>query len=106
MSDSEVSTIDDVPAVAQPKPSKKAKQVEQTEDRKMLTIHATDGDGGSDNVFASVNGYAYYIKRGQPVSVPDEVIEVLKNATVTKYRQGKDGQTEAYEVPRHTFTVA
>lgn len=104
MTDSEVSTIDDVQAVAPPKPAKaKAKQAD---DRKMLTIHATDGDGGDENVFVSVNGYAYYIKRGTPVPVPDEVIEVLKNATVTKYRQGQNGATEPHEVPRHTFTVS
>lgn len=105
MNDSEVSTIDDAPAAVQPK-AVKASKAKQDDSRKMLTIHASDGDGGSDNVFVSVNGYAYYIKRGEPVAVPDEVIEVLKNATVTKYRQDKDGKTVAYEVPRHTFTMS
>jgi hypothetical protein len=100
MSDSEITTIDDV---VETKPKKKAEV--KTDGRRTLTIHAGDGEGGTADVFIGVNGYAYNIKRGKPVQVPPEVIEALSNAKVTRYA-AKDGNTEAIEVPRYAFTVS
>ena len=101
MSDSEISTIDDV---VETKP--KAKKAEaKPEGRRTLTIHTGDGEGGTADVFVGVNGYAYNIKRGKPVQVPQEVIDALGNAKITRYA-AKDGVNEAIEVPRYAFTVS
>ena len=101
MSDSEISTIDDKPEV-----KRRAKVEEPKPGRRTLRIHATDGDGGQSDVFVGVNGYAYNIKRGQPVDVPQEVIDALSNASVTRYRSNQDGSTEMFETPRYAFTVS
>jgi hypothetical protein len=103
MSDSEISTIDDVVET-----KTKAKKVEKVDGdkRRTLTIHATEGDTGSSDVFIAVNGYAYSIKRGKAVLVPQEVIDALANASVTRYRSKQDGTVEMFETPRYTFTVS
>src|SRR6266550_1033338 len=49
-------------------------------ERKTITIHQTDTDGGQDAVAIGLNGYAYQIPRGIPVSIPVEVLEILKNS--------------------------
>ncbi len=104
MSDSEISTIDDV---VETKPKSKKAEVAKTDDkRRTVTIHATEGDGGSSDVLVIPNGYAYNIKRGKPVQVPEDVIEALTNASVTRYRSKLDGSTEEFTTPRFTFTVS
>ena len=102
MTDSEISTIDDKPEV---KPARR-KAEPAVAGRRTLTIHATEGEEGSADVFIGVNGYAYNIKRGKPVQVPDEVIEALTNATITRYRSKQDGSVEMFEAPRYAFSVS
>ena len=70
-----------------------------------VTIHPTEGDGGSDAVFLSINGYAYQIPRGMPVEVPSEVIEVLRNAKQTILSFGQGGALVERTVQRFAFSV-
>lgn len=73
--------------------------------RVKVMMHASQGDGGSDAVFASINGYAYQIPRGKPVSIPVELMEVLKNAIQTNYSTGALGSNVAQEIPRFAFNT-
>lgn len=73
--------------------------------RRKLTIHRSDADDGDRAVFVGINGYGYHIPRGKTVEVPDEVIEALNNAVVTRYSSGKDGKVVAMDAPRYAFTV-
>ena len=110
MSDTTVTTIDDeTPVVEKPAKSTKAEKVKQsaalaeaglTGNRKTITIFTGEGDAGREDVFVGVNGVSFQIKRGKPVEVPIEVVEVLKNAITTKYENG-----EAIDIPRYAFSV-
>lgn len=116
MSDSKVTTLDDgaentgtAPATTQAakttaakggNKNSAAKEAGISDTRKSITIHQGEGAAGRDDVDVFVNGYAFRIKRGKPVDVPIEVVEVLKNAVTTQYEGG-----EAIEVPRFAFTV-
>lgn len=71
-----------------------------TGDRVTITIHSGEGSAGREDVPVFVNGFGFQIKRGKPVEVPVEVVEVLKNAVTTQYENG-----EAIEVPRFAFSV-
>ena len=73
--------------------------------KRTITIYAQEGDGGSDAVFVSLNGYAYQIPRDKPSSVPDEVVEILRNARTTLMVQKPGGAIEQREVPRYTFSI-
>lgn len=119
MTDSTVTTLDDpapdaaAQAAAAPaaKPGKGAKaaatkqpagavEAGLTGDRVTITIHSGEGSAGREDVPVFVNGFGFQIKRGKPVEVPVEVVEVLKNAVTTQYENG-----EAIEVPRFAYSV-
>lgn len=70
-----------------------------------ITIHPTDGDGGSDAVFVSVNGYAYQIPRGLPYQVPVEVIEVLRNAKQSILSFGQGGTLMERTTQRFAYST-
>ena len=72
--------------------------------RVKLTIHTGSDDAGNEDVFLSLNGYGYQIKRGTPVDVPSEVAELLTNAVETRYRRDGKNVTET-QVPRYAFSV-
>lgn len=69
-------------------------------ERVTITIHSGEGSAGREDVPVFVNGFGFQIKRGKPVEVPVEVVEVLRNAVTTQYENG-----EAIEVPRFAFSV-
>ncbi|AYO63690.1 TPA: hypothetical protein P2N00_000468 [Aeromonas salmonicida] len=46
---------------------------------------------GNDDVYASVNGVAYIIKRETVAEVPEPVYQVLMQATEMRYEQHDDG---------------
>lgn len=73
--------------------------------RRTITIHPTEGEGGSDAVFLSINGYAYQIPRGEPQSVPEEVVEVIKNAKTTVMTFGEGGKVVSREAQRYAFSL-
>lgn len=109
MSDTQVTTLDDEvsaekPADTKAKASKKttAAAVEAgiVGKQRTITIHSGEGTAGREDVQIFVNGFGYNIKRGKPVDVPEEVLEVLRNAVTTQYDGG-----ETVEVPRFAFSV-
>lgn len=114
VSDSKIDSLDDesTAEVDSAKPSTTEDiHVVQTSDDQMsgkrvkVMLHASQGDGGSDAVFAAVNGFAYQIPRGKPVSMPEELLDVLKNAVQTNYNTGALGSSIAQEIPRFAFNT-
>lgn len=69
-----------------------------------LTLHAGEGDIGRQAVFLGINGHGFNIPRSTPVEVPEEVIEILDNATMTVYEQVGPDMHER-EVKRFSYTV-
>lgn len=109
MSDSQISSIDDQPVVEKPKTKATKSQLSDagiSGNKRTVTIHASEADGGDKAVFLAVNGVAYQIPRGTPHDVPVEVVEALKNAVVTQYKSGADGVVKAVDVPRFAFSVS
>ncbi len=83
---------------AQPKKGKAAKT--------RIMIPSQTGPGGSDDVFLSVNGRDYLIKRDAEVDVPPAVLEALKHAVITDYVTDADGRiVRERQVPRFPFQV-
>jgi hypothetical protein len=74
-------------------------------ERKVVTIYEEKGEGGSDAVFLSINGYAYQIPRGKPWDVPAEVVEVLQNAVTRHVSMGEGGAINEVDIPRYNFRV-
>lgn len=116
MSDSKVTTLDDAAALADKAmktkastPVKKAQGANHdaalTGSKRILTIHQTNDDGGAEDVFVGVNGYGYQIKRGEPVEVPEEVVQVIANAKQELMTFGKDGNVIARTTPRFPYSV-
>jgi hypothetical protein len=118
MSDSKVTTLDDSAALADEavatttKPKTAAKAVKGanhdtnlTGKMRVVTVHPTNDEAGSDAVFVSLNGYAYQIPRGIPVEVPDEVVQILKNAKQELMSFGKGGEIITRETQRFPFSV-
>lgn len=72
----------------------------------MLTIHASDSDGGQDAVKVGVNGYMYQIPRNTPCKVPVEVAGVIKTAVVEQIRLSADGKSHVTQnVPRYAYSL-
>jgi hypothetical protein len=116
MSDSKVTTLDDSAALAddvvtksKPAASKAVKGANHDAALqgkvRVVTVHPTNDEGGSDAVFLSLNGYAYQIPRGIPVEVPDEVVQILKNAKQSLTSFGKGGELITRETQRFPFSV-
>jgi hypothetical protein len=71
-----------------------------------IMIPSHSGPSGSDDVFVSVNGRDYLIKRDEPVDAPEAVIGALKNAVVTDYVTDAEGLiVRERQVPRFPFQV-
>ena len=70
-----------------------------------VIIQKTSGVGGSDTIFASVNGRAIWIPRGEPVDLAKKYFEVLQNAVEAIYDQLPDGgiNTEPRMVPVYPY---
>lgn len=71
-----------------------------------IMIEEQEGDENSGDVFVSINGFAYQIRRGFEVSVPESVVEILRNAITTKMWQDKQtDEIKFRNVPRFNFRV-
>jgi hypothetical protein len=70
-----------------------------------ITIHPTSEEGGGDAVFVQVNSFAYQIPRGKPLSVPVEVVEILRNAKTTHYTAKEGGGVLERESHRYALTI-
>lgn len=72
-----------------------------------LLIHKTEGDTGSTHVPVSVNGKTWLIRRGEDVTVPRFIVEVLKNAIKDIYVQDDvTKQIVKREVPAYPFSYS
>lgn len=60
--------------------TKNTGKILNTEDKVNLIIPKIDGE--SDYVECCINGYNYVIKKGEMVSVPRSVVEVLRNSKI------------------------
>ena len=113
VSDSRITGLDDVSDDISAKPvvveeavhEVKSADDQMSGDKVKLMVHHGQGDGGTDAVFISINGYAYQIPRGKPVSVPVEVHEVLKCSVQTIYMPRADGSNVAQEIPRFAYNL-
>lgn len=86
------------------------KEMLKREKRYILTINSTEKDKGA--VFVGINGHAYNIPRDTPVSVPESVIECLKEAKIKEYhikldlKGGDKPDVTTQEVSRFGFSSA
>lgn len=81
---------------------------EKGRDCMMILIPEEDGPGGQDDVPVGVNGVVFQIKRGQPVKLPLEYIEVLNNAVEYRYPTAGNGQggiAEPRKVPAIPYQI-
>jgi hypothetical protein len=70
-----------------------------------VIFHNQDGPGGSDDIFVSVNGRAYLIKREHEVRLPREVMRVIENAEQSVFERGADNRMREKLVKRYSYTV-
>lgn len=69
-----------------------------------LNIYASDQEHGSNAVEIGLNGVMYLVPRGEYFSVPEELVEVLRNAITTVTSPAKTGGGVATrDVPRFNF---
>lgn len=87
-------------------PDPKSSEASGKQAKTRLMIPSQTGPGGSDDVFLSVNGRDYLIKRDAEVEVPPSVLEALKHAVITDYVTDADGRiVRERQVPRFPFQV-
>jgi hypothetical protein len=114
----QVSDIDDTkPTTAAEAPSKSsgggAKRAVRVDghdialsgDKKTITIHTSEADGGQDAVPIGLNGYMYQVPRGVPVEVPTEIVKILENARTSTFHPTKDGELVERVHNRFAFSV-
>jgi hypothetical protein len=74
--------------------------------RCMLTVFATEGDGGTDAVFVGLNGYAYQIPRDEAWEVPAEVAQIIADAKVTSITTAANGTSKERVIPRFAHQIS
>lgn len=110
-SNSQVSTLDEdvnetpAAAAATTKVAGANHDSELSGKKQLLTIAASELEGGHDAVFLSLNGYSYQIPRDTPCEVPSEVVDIIKNARVTSYTTALGGGVVARHNNRYAFSV-
>ena len=72
--------------------------------RTRVVIHNQEGPGGVDDVFVSVNGKAWLIKREHEALLPREVVEALENAEQTIFERDPDGAMRERRLKRFAFS--
>ena len=97
--------ISDIDAAVEAKATKRAAAKTTVPDgRKMVTIHPGNESDGMAPVKLGVNGTAFLIPRNVPSPLPEEAIEVLRNAVYTEYRE-VNGEYQPYHRQRFSFTI-
>jgi hypothetical protein len=94
----------DTVEVTKGKPAAKKRSANKPS-RVTVIFHNQEGDLGKADIFVSVNGYAYQIKRNEPVALPVEVMEVIDNAVVTQTER-VDGVEISRDLQRYTYSMA
>ncbi len=82
-----------------------AKNDIRAQGRMRVIFHSQEGPGGNDDVFVSVNGKAYLIKREHEVSLPREVLHAVENARQTVFEPGPEGKVLPRQVSRFAYSV-
>ena len=95
--------VNDGAAALAATPSPVGNDTELSGKREVVTIHIGQDDAGSDAVFLGHNGYAYHVPRNQPVNLPTEVVQILRDATQTLYKYVGKALVEN-TVPRYSFS--
>lgn len=81
-------------------------EVQKTDGRTKILIPSHSGRNGSDDVFVSVNGRDFLIKRDVDVEVPAEVLAALDDAIATEYLTDSAGRIVGERnVPRFPYQV-
>lgn len=80
------------------------------EGKTVINIPAGETREQQQDVFVSVNGVPFLIKRNVDVEVPNAVVEALKNAKQKRYRQeeddkGRPSDMVEYEVLAYPFNT-
>jgi hypothetical protein len=75
------------------------------EDKVAVVFHNQEGPDGGEDIFVSVNGKAWLIKRDHEVELPAEVMQVVENAEQTVFERGADGRLRERTVKRYAYTV-
>lgn len=70
-----------------------------------VIFHNQDGPGGADDIFVSVNGKAYLIKREHEVELPGEVMHIIENAKQHVFERGADNRIRERSVMRYAYSV-
>jgi hypothetical protein len=111
MSESDISTIDDVAVTKSVKKAKvevlKGTNSDDSMSGKyeMLTVYSSNDEGGGNAVPVGINGYLYQIPRDKPFKVPTEVVAVLRDAFTTTFSRNKDGEMVSADRPRYAFSA-
>ncbi|AUZ80855.1 hypothetical protein [Aeromonas sp. ASNIH1] len=75
------------------------------QDKVKIRISRDPLSRGNDDVYASVNGVAYIIKREVVAEVPHSVYQVISQANETRYEQTEDGSLVPRTVPSYPISV-
>ena len=88
-------------AIEEPKAVKAVKQ-------KMfkLTIHSGEDIGDKGDVFIGHNAKSFLIQRDQEVTVPEFIIDCLKDTVIETNIRDKDGKDRLVKIPRFSYNVA
>tara|TARA_B100001057_G_scaffold151071_1_gene151003 strand:+ start:3331 stop:3732 length:402 start_codon:yes stop_codon:yes gene_type:complete len=87
----------------EPAESEKPVDVDDSDRKKdWITIVIAEDENNQQPVYVGVNGKSYYIRRGEPVAVPPEVVGVLSDAKQV-VTNGKDGTTKT--IPSYPFQI-
>ncbi len=79
---------------------------ENKDDKVRIIISEQEGDENQGDVVLGLNGKFYQIKRGFPVEIPKDLLEVLNHAIITKMSQNMETQEITYkDVPRFAYQV-
>lgn len=102
---SEVTDIEAPEAIAEPKRGRKPAEPKAVKNgHKTITIHTGAESDGTAAVKVGVNGKLYLIPRNVPSEVPMEVVDVLRNAKYTDWRE-VNGEFVRSDRQRFSFTV-
>ena len=90
------------------KSTRDARESLHSQPKVKINIPATESE--KDDVVVQINGYAFQIKRGVDVEVPEAVVQVLENAKILSYSQvsrtdGEGKELVGIETQRIPFSV-
>lgn len=89
---------------SEPVPEKTERKLKGAKYRTIM-IPDSEKPGGSEPVFVGYNGRGFTIPRGVECSVPEPLIEILKNARQDIITQGTDGEMITKTVMAYPFQI-